>query len=136
MAQPPRLDAGAGAPASPGEEAAAKKAGGVGKVLKGLTRGRSSSDVSQLKRVSTSGEPKTPPAARPTSMSKSSDKEDLAGAGLAADLAAKRASLKRLFDMCKAHEKACEVLMLAIIYKEKGVEKVPHDREKLGTLGS
>ena len=42
------------------------------------------------------------------------------------------AKLKQAFDAWKTFEKACEVLMSAIISKEKGDEKVPQQKEKLG----
>jgi hypothetical protein len=133
FAKPPRLE-----PASPqraaspvaGESPGEERKSGLGRVMRGLTRGRSSSDVAQLKRLSVSGESKAAPAP----LSRSSDKVEsvISSSPMASDLAEKRASLQRLYDSWKGYEKLCEAVMTAIISKEKGGSKgVPHDKVKL-----
>jgi hypothetical protein len=43
-----------------------------------------------------------------------------------------KSKLKKYFETWKTFEKACEVLMNAIIAKEKGDANVPQQKEKLG----
>lgn len=115
------------------------KKSGLGKVMMGLTRGRSSSDVTQLAPNTTAKSRASNGAIAVSSSPPTSSKEAgkvpvrlLEQDVLVSQLTEMRTSLKQHYDAWKLHEKVCEVLMAAIIAKEKGTYTVPQDKEKLG----